>query len=191
MQRVIKVCGTKADKKGELALGTLNNCANGQTPWGTYLTCEENFDDFFGSSDANYKFTESEKRYGLGVKSTYGWELDSRFDLAKNPNEPNRFGFVVEIDPYDANSTPIKRTALGRFKHENVEIVISKEGNVVAYMGDDEINEFLYKFVSKGKFDPNNPKNNKNLLDEGTLYVAKFEGRKFKRKRRVDRIKLW
>ncbi|EPH6467327.1 TPA: PhoX family phosphatase [Campylobacter upsaliensis] len=167
---------TKADKKGELALGTLNNCANGQTPWGTYLTCEENFDDFFGSSDANYKFTESEKRYGLGVKSTYGWELDSRFDLAKNPNEPNRFGWVVEIDPYDANSTPIKRTALGRFKHENVEIVISKEGNVVAYMGDDEINEFLYKFVSKGKFDPNNPKNNKNLLDEGTLYVAKFEG---------------
>lgn len=167
---------TQADKKGELALGTLNNCANGQTPWGTYLTCEENFDDFFGSSDANFNFTDSQKRYGLGVKSTYGWELDPRFDLAKNPNEPNRFGWVVEIDPYDANSTPIKRTALGRFKHENVEIVISKEGNVVAYMGDDEADEFLYKFVSKGKFDKNNPKKNKNLLEEGTLYVAKLQG---------------
>ncbi|MCI5969323.1 PhoX family protein [Helicobacter sp.] len=167
---------TQADKKGELALGTINNCANGQTPWGTYLTCEENFDSYFGSSNPNYNFNPSEKRYGLSTKSNYGWELDPRFDIAKNPNEPNRFGWVVEIDPYDANSTPIKRTALGRFKHENVEIVISKEGNVVAYMGDDEANEFLYKFVSKGKFDKNNPRNNRNLLEEGTLYVAKLQG---------------
>lgn len=167
---------TPADTKGELVLGTINNCANGQTPWGTYLTCEENFDSYFGSSDANYNFSQQEKRYGLGTKSNYGWELDPRFDLAKNPNEPNRFGWVVEIDPYDATSTPIKRTALGRFKHENVEIVVSKEGNVVAYMGDDEAGEFLYKFVSKGKFDAKNPRNNRNLLEDGTLYVAKLQG---------------
>ncbi|WP_104722323.1 PhoX family protein [Helicobacter mesocricetorum] len=167
---------TQADKKGELVLGTLNNCANGQTPWGTYLTCEENFDGFFGASDADYKFTESQKRYGIGVKSNYGWELDPRFDISKNPNEPNRFGWIVEIDPYNPNSIPIKRTALGRFKHENIEIVLSREGYVVAYMGDDEANEFLYKFVSKEKFDSKNPQKNKNLLEDGVLYVARIQG---------------
>lgn len=167
---------TQADEKGELILGTLNNCANGQTPWGTYLTCEENFDNFFGASDLNYQFTQSQKRYGMKARSNYGWELDCRFDISKNPNEPNRFGWVVEIDPYNPNSTPMKRTALGRFKHENVEIVLSKEGYVVAYMGDDEADEFLYKFVSKEKFDSKNPKKNKNLLEEGTLYVARIQG---------------
>lgn len=165
---------TKEDKKGEIVKGTFNNCANGQTPWGTYLTCEENFDDFFGSSNENYTFSDTQKRYGLGATSAYKWELDERFDIAKNENEPNRFGFVVEIDPYDASSTPIKRTSLGRFKHENVEIVINNDGYVVAYMGDDEANEFLYKFVSKNKYNKNNQKANKDILDEGVLYVAKF-----------------
>lgn len=165
---------TKADKKGVVARGTLNNCANGQTPWGTYLTCEENFNDFFGCKDEKYEFNEAQKRYGLKNKSLYGWEKDERFDIAKNENEPNRFGFVVEIDPFDADSTPIKRTSLGRFKHENAEIVVSKNGQVVVYMGDDEANEFLYKFVCKKKFDKNNKAANKNILDEGTLYVAKF-----------------
>ena len=106
----------------------------------------------------------------------YKWELDPRFDLAKNPNEANRFGWVVEIDPYNANSTPIKRTALGRFKHENAEVLINKDGRVVVYMGDDEANEFLYKFVSKNKFNKTNKAANKNILDSGTLYVAKFSG---------------
>lgn len=165
---------TKEDKKGEIVKGTFNNCANGQTPWGTYLTCEENFDDFFGSSNENYTFSDTQKRYGLGATSAYKWELDERFDIAKNENEPNRFGFVVEIDPYDASSTPIKRTSLGRFKHENVEIVINNDDYVVAYMGDDEANEFLYKFVSKNKYNKNNQKANKDILDEGVLYVAKF-----------------
>lgn len=167
---------TQADKKGELILGTLQNCANGQTPWGTYLTCEENFDYCFGASDSNHNFTESQKRYGIKSKSVYGWEIDSRFDISKNPNEPNRFGWIVEIDPYDPKSTPIKRTALGRFKHENVEIALSKDGYVVAYMGDDEANEFLYKFISKEKFNPKNPQKNRNLLEEGTLYVARIQG---------------
>ncbi|MDA3966529.1 PhoX family protein [Helicobacter sp. WB40] len=165
---------TKDDKNGERILGTINNCANGKTPWGTYLACEENFDDFFGSSNKKLELNESEKRYGVGVDSVYKWELDSRFDISKNRNEPNRFGYVVEIDPYNPNSTPIKRCALGRFKHENAEVLINKDGHVVVYMGDDEVNEFIYKFVSKNKFDSKNNKNNRNLLESGTLYVAKF-----------------
>ncbi|MBP3676171.1 MAG: PhoX family phosphatase [Campylobacter sp.] len=172
--RAHKLMKTKADKSGTKVFGTINNCASGKTPWGTYLTCEENFDDFFGSSDKNYKFNLAQKRYGLSIKGeNYEWKLDERFDIAKNENEPNRFGWVVEIDPYNPNSTPIKRTALGRFKHENAEIVIAKNGEVVVYMGDDEADEFLYKFVSKAKYNPNKP--NKDILNEGTLYVAKLK----------------
>ena len=161
--------------KDGFVYGTLNNCANGQTPWGTYLTCEENFDDFFGSSDKNYKFSKAEKRYGLGVESAYGWEkFDPRFDVSKNPKEPECFGWVVEIDPLNANSTPIKRTSLGRFKHENVELVVEKDGSVIAYMGDDEANEFVYKFVSAHKYKKG--ADTSKILDEGTLYVGQFNG---------------
>lgn len=168
---------TAADKEGKIVLGTLNNCGKGQTPWGTYLSCEENFDDFFGFSDANFKPSESLKRYGFKQKSDYGWEqFDERFDLSKNENEANRFGWVVEIDPYDPTSMPKKRTALGRFKHENCEIVIAENGHVVAYSGDDEVNEFVYKFVSRDKFDKTDMSKNRDLLEFGTLYVAKFEG---------------
>lgn len=168
-----KLLKTRADKSGVRVLGTINNCASGKTPWGTYLTCEENFDGFFGSSDENYAFNPSQKRYGLSIKGeNYEWKLDERFDIAKNENEPNRFGWVVEIDPYNPNSTPIKRTALGRFKHENAEVVIAKDGKIVVYMGDDEANEFIYKFVSKAKYNPNKP--NRDILNEGTLYAAKF-----------------
>lgn len=164
---------TKDDKNGEIVLGTFANCANGKTPWGTYLTCEENFDDFFGSSDKNIEFDKTLKRYGVSKNSLYGWEIDERFDLAKNPNEINRFGYVVEIDPFNPNSTPIKRTSLGRFKHENIEIIIDKDGFIVAYMGDDEANEFIYKFISSMKYDKNNP--DLDILDKGTLYVARFD----------------
>ncbi|MDO4673592.1 PhoX family phosphatase [Campylobacter sp.] len=162
--------------KGEkFVYGTLNNCANGQTPWGTYLTCEENVDTFFGSSDENISFDEGQKRFGFKTKSAYGWEkFDARFDLAKNPDEANRFGWVVEINPYDAKSTPVKRTALGRFKHENVELIVEKDGSVVAYMGDDEAGEFIYKFVSKHKYQKG--KDASKILDEGTLYVGQFNG---------------
>lgn len=166
---------TQADPTGTVALGTFNNCANGRTPWGTYLTCEENFNGYFGSTESlpdNAAF----KRYGISAKGAgYNWHaFDGRFDLAKNPNEPNRFGWVVEIDPMDPTSTPIKRTALGRFKHENAEVVVNADGHVVAYMGDDEKGEHIYKFVSAKKFDAKNPKVSRNLLDEGTLYVARF-----------------
>lgn len=166
---------TKADPTGKKVLGTFNNCANGETPWGTYLTCEENFNDFFGS-EQNAALTADDKRYGIEAEqSDYQWHnFDDRFDVAKNPNEPNRFGWVVEIDPNDPTSTPLKRTALGRFKHENAALVVNDDGHVVVYLGDDERGEHLYKFVSKDKYQKGNNAANRNLLEEGTLYVAKF-----------------
>ncbi|MPV82802.1 PhoX family protein [Campylobacter hepaticus] len=155
--------------------GTFANCANGQTPWGTYITCEENFDDFFGSSDENLEFNDVLKRYGFKKTSHYGWEkFDSRFDLAKNKNVLNHYGWIVEINPYDANSIPIKRTSLGRFKHENAEIIVEEDGSVIVYMGDDEANEFIYKFVSKHKYKKGF--DTSKILDEGILYVAQFDG---------------
>ena len=165
---------TEADPSGRTVFGTFNNCANGETPWGTYLTCEENFNGYFGSS-SEVTQTKDQKRYGIQAKDRYQWyKFDKRFDLAMNPTEPNRFGWVVEIDPMDPNSIPKKRTALGRFKHENAALTVNKDGHVVVYLGDDERGEHLYKFVSKGKFDPNNKMGNRELLAEGTMYVAKF-----------------
>ncbi|EAK1249412.1 PhoX family phosphatase [Campylobacter lari] len=156
--------------------GTLNNCANGKTPWGTYLTCEENINDFFGSLDEKIKFSKEQLRFGFKAQSQYGWEkFDERFDLSKNPNEANNFGWVVEIDPFDPNSIPIKRTALGRFKHENAELIVEDDGTVVIYMGDDEANEFIYKFISKHKYKKG--LDTSKILDEGTLYVAQFNGK--------------
>lgn len=168
---------TYADPSGTTVMGTLNNCAHGHTPWGTYLTCEENWNGYFG---ANGPFTETkhERRYGVTAKGFgYRWhEADPRFDLNSpgNRNEPNRFGWVVEIDPWNPDSTPIKRTALGRFKHEGAWVVLGGDNRVAVYMGDDERNEYIYKFVCKNKYTPDNPAANRNLLDEGTLYVARF-----------------
>lgn len=168
---------TAADPKGKKVLGTFQNCANGKTPWGTYLTCEENFTDCFGSSNAEQKFDAAQKRYGAVVASKeINWHLhDPRFDLAKNPNELNRHGWVVEIDPFDPQSTPVKRTALGRFKHENAALAQTRDGRAVVYMGDDERGEFIYKFISRDQINHRNPKANRDLLDHGTLYVARFD----------------
>ncbi|KAF0867243.1 PhoX family phosphatase [Pseudomonas sp. LD120] len=168
---------TAADPKGKDVLGTFQNCANGKTPWGTYLTCEENFTDCFGSSDAAQTFDATQKRYGAVVASKeIDWHLhDPRFELAKNPNEFNRHGWVVEIDPFDPQSTPVKRTALGRFKHENAALAETRDGRAVVYMGDDERGEFIYKFISRDTIDHRNPKANRDLLDHGTLYVARFD----------------
>ncbi len=166
---------TAADPNGTLALGTWNNCGNGRTPWGTYLTCEENFNGYFSSSDPNYDRSDDMKRYGVGLKDRgYAWATaDERFDISKHPNEPNRFGYIVEIDPLDPTSTPRKRTALGRFKHENAELVVATNGSVVVYLGDDERGEFLYRFVSEGKYVPGG--DNRDLLENGRLYVANFD----------------
>ncbi|EFO9318909.1 PhoX family phosphatase [Campylobacter coli] len=162
-------------KNEKFVHGTFANCANGQTPWGTYITCEENFENFFGSSDENLEFNDSLKRYGFNKTSLYRWEkFDERFDLAKNIDEANRFGWIVEINPFDAKSTPVKRTSLGRFKHENAEIIVEKDGSVIVYMGDDEMNEFIYKFVSKHKYKKGT--DTSKILDEGTLYVGQFNG---------------
>jgi len=165
---------TAADPSGTTSLGTWNNCGNGRTPWGTYLTCEENFNGYFSSSDPDYKPGAELKRYGVGNKDAgYAWATaDERFDISKHPNEPNRAGYIVEIDPLDPTSTPDKRTAMGRFKHENVEVVVANDGHVVAYMGDDERGEFIYKFVSAGKYAEGG--DNRGLLEDGRLFVAKF-----------------
>lgn len=166
---------TAADATGTRSLGTWNNCGNGRTPWGTYLTCEENFNGYFSSSDENVEISDELKRYGVGVKDWgYNWaSVDDRFDISKNPNEPNRAGYVVEIDPADPASTPKKRTALGRFKHENAELVIAASGNAVVYMGDDERGEFMYKFVSDGVYAVGG--DNSDLLADGRLFAARFD----------------
>ena len=175
---------TSADPRGETVLGTLNNCGGGLTPWGTWLSGEENFNQYFANAASVTDPAQASrlKRYGIaGEASDRQWEkYDDRFDLAKEPNEVNRFGFVVEIDPYDPTSTPKKRTALGRFKHEAAEPRITRDGRVAVYMGDDERFDYFYKFVSDEKVDKGNSrrarKHNAKLLDNGTLYVAKFTG---------------
>ncbi|MFN7087418.1 MAG: PhoX family protein [Burkholderiales bacterium] len=172
---------TAADPSGRRVLGTLNNCAHGYTPWGTYLTCEENFNGYFGANAAGLAsapITAHERRFGVsGAGFRYRWhEVDPRFDIraAGNQNEPNRFGWVVEVDPFNPQSTPVKRTAMGRFKHEGATLALAPDNTVAFYMGDDERNEYVYKFVCAKKFNPRNPAANRNMLDEGTLYVARF-----------------
>jgi secreted PhoX family phosphatase len=165
---------TAADPTGTKSLGTWNNCGNGRTPWGTYLACEENFNGYFSSSDSDFVKPPQFKRYGIKSKDWgYGWaKYDNRFDVSKHPNEPNRAGYVVEIDPLDPQSTPKKRTALGRFKHENAEVVIAGDGRIVVYMGDDERGEFLYRYVSEGTYAVGG--DTSQLLNNGTLYAAQF-----------------
>jgi secreted PhoX family phosphatase len=144
----------------------------GYTPWGTYLACEENFNGYFRKAGTQ---TALERRYGITAAGFgYLWHTtDSRFDADAEPNEANRFGWVVEINPFDPHSTPVKRTALGRFKHEGAWVQEARDGRVVVYSGDDEQFEYIYRYVSnlpwkkarKRKIDP---------LDDGILYVAKF-----------------
>jgi secreted PhoX family phosphatase len=162
---------------GNPVLGTLNNCANGQTPWGTYLTCEENFNGYFGTASTTWKANVEQTRYGV-VAAGFGYDwhkFDARFDLsnAAYANEINRFGWVVEIDPNNPKSVPVKRTALGRIKHEGATVVEGKDGRAVVYMGDDERFDYVYKFVSKDSWKKMIAAG-KSPLDEGTLYVAKY-----------------
>ncbi|GAA4419611.1 PhoX family protein [Georgenia halophila] len=171
---------TSADAEGRTVLGTLNNCAGGLTPWGTWLTAEENFNQYFANADAVADPTARERlsRYGAtGGESGRKWErFDARFDLALEPNEFNRFGWIVEVDPFDPTSTPKKRTALGRFKHEAANVQIAADGRAVAYMGDDERFDYLYKFVSDEAYVEGDVAHNATLLDNGTLYVARLTG---------------
>ncbi|MER8046795.1 PhoX family phosphatase [Streptomyces sp. NPDC094032] len=168
---------TSVDPSGRKVLGTLNNCSGGTTPWGTTLHGEENFNQYFANASS-----ATDKRYGIGTgASERKWErFDKRFDLKQEPNEAHRFGWVVELDPYDPESTPRKRTALGRFKHEAAQPRMTADGRPVVYMGDDERFDYFYKFVSSKRMKKGGSRaahaHNLTLLDEGTLYVAKLSG---------------
>ena len=178
---------TKFSRDGTKTRGTLNNCAHGVTPWNTYLTAEENWAGYFVNADA--EMPREHKRYGVSDEgSRYGWEKTAggadaymRFNAAATGasaaedyrNEPNTFGWMVEFDPFDPASVPVKRTHLGRFAHEGVVFAPAVAGKpVVCYSGDDSRFEYIYKFVSAAPFDPANASGD--LLDDGTLYVARF-----------------
>ncbi|WP_449348763.1 PhoX family protein [Streptomyces shaanxiensis] len=168
---------TSADPTGRKVLGTLNNCSGGTTPWGTTLHGEENFNQYFAGASRT-----TDKRYGIGTgASERKWErFDKRFDVAQEPNEPHRFGYVVELDPYDPSSTPRKHTALGRFKHEGATVRLTHDGRPVVYSGDDERFDYFYKFVGSKRMKHGSSRavraHNLSLLDEGTLYVARLTG---------------
>lgn len=154
--------------------GTVNNCSMGHTPWGTYLTCEENFHQYFGATAAGWTPSVEQRRVGITAGQGWDWhKFDERFDLSKNAGEENRFGWVVEIDPNDPTKKPIKRTALGRFKHEGATVVEGIAKRIVVYSGDDERNEYIYKFVSAQNWRAMMARG-QHPLEEGTLYVAKF-----------------
>jgi secreted PhoX family phosphatase len=166
---------TGADATGTKVFGTVNNCAGGVTPWGTYVMAEENIHGYFmGELPEGHRESDNHKRMGV-PEGAYQWgNFEDRFDISKEPNEPNRFGWIVEVDVNDPNSVPKKRTALGRFKHEGAESIVAGDGRVVFYLGDDERFDYVYKFVTSGTFNAEDRAANLSLLDEGTLYVAKF-----------------
>ncbi|MGC5258030.1 PhoX family protein [Gordonia sp. DT218] len=179
---------TSADPAGTTVLGTIANCSGGLTPWGTMLSGEENYNNYFANASAVTDTATKDRldRYSFEDDADYHqWgRFDERFDLAREPNEANRFGYVVEVDPHDPSSTPVKHSALGRLKHESATIhVVSSgpdTGTVVAYSGDDERFEYIYKFVSsrrmKTGLSSTARTHNLGILDEGTLYVASFTG---------------
>jgi hypothetical protein len=164
---------TAADPEGRTVLGTLSNCATGLTPWGTVLSGEENWAGYFdgpASPDAD------QRRWGLRQQGWSQWAAhDERFDAARHPHEFHRFGWVVEVDPMDPQSTPVKRTALGRAAHEGAWVAATKDGRAVVYSGEDARFEYIYKFVSRDRIAPGGGRANRRLLDHGTLYVARFD----------------
>ncbi len=191
-----KRLSTSTDPTGTRVVGTINNCAGGITPWGTYLMAEENFHGYFWGNLATHpkerllKSNELQQpitgeveehpesrnytRYGIPGRDYVWGQYHARWNIHAEPNEANRFGWIVEVDPLDPHSVPVKRTALGRFKHEGAETVVNHDGRVVLYSGDDEVFEYVYKFITHGRFDRNNRSANRDLLDNGTLYVARF-----------------
>ncbi len=179
---------TKFSPDGTKTRGTLNNCAYGATPWDTYMAAEENWAGYFINTDA--EMAREHKRYGVSnEESRYGWEKTAggaddaaRFNATATGasavedyrNEPNTFGWMVEFNPFDAASVPVKRTALGRFAHEGVVFAPAVAGKpVVCYSGDDSRFEYIYKFVSTGAYEAG--VTNGDILNDGTLYVARFD----------------
>ena len=170
---------TAQDPSGTQVIGTFSNCAGGQTPWGTTLIAEENVNQHFYVDLEQHQDASLLKRYGYREKSRRSaWhKIDDRFDLHKTPNEANRFGWVVELDPYHPQQAPVKRSALGRFKHECATCVINADQRVVVYSADDQINEYLYRYVSRDRYQAGQKglKAHGHLLDHGTLQVAVFQ----------------
>ena len=175
---------TTDDADGTNVIGTLNNCAGGMTPWGTWLMAEENFHGYFWTNmldddgkpviAADHPEVVSYKRYGIpGMWYAWGAHHD-RFNIDSEPHAPNKFGWVVEVDPMDPTSVPVKHTALGRFRHEGAETTVASDGRLVIYMGDDNRFDYQYKYVSAGKVSDDRAANS-NLLSDGTLYVARFD----------------
>lgn len=177
---------TKADPTGRKLWGTINNCAGGRTPWGTYMTGEENCHGYFWTDRKGAdgkRLTKglggeqqrSYERYGI-PSNWYSWgRFHERFNVDKEPNECHRFNWIVEIDPFDPQSTPVKHTALGRFRHEGAEMIVNKDGRVAVYTGDDSRFEYIYRFVSRRGYQPGSRAHNRRLLSEGTLSVARFD----------------
>ena len=170
---------TSEDPRGVRVRGTMNNCSGGTTPWGTVLSGEENFNQYFYAEGTSAE----EKRYGLGAADTRNWRsIDPRWDATRDGyrNEPNRFGWIVEVDPFSPHSTPVKHTAMGRLKHEGANVIVNGDGHVVAYMGDDERFDYVYRFVSRETYrrgaGRSAQRHNRRLLSDGDLSVAKFNG---------------
>lgn len=170
---------TADDADGRTVRGTFANCSAGRTPWGTVLSAEENFHDAFGGRAGLPPLSEdvlNHARTGIATgASKWDWERhEPRFDVRLHPHEPYRFGWVVEVDPYDPGWVPRKRTALGRMRREAANSVVAAGGQVALYSGDDIAFEYVYKFVTRARFDPRDRAANRDLLDDGTLYVARF-----------------
>jgi secreted PhoX family phosphatase len=182
---------TSADASGKRVIGTLANCSGGMTPWGTWLTAEENFQFYFASDIAADTAADEEAeldpalaehperrnyhRLGIPRRRSAWHRHEARWNIEREPNEANRFGWVVEIDPRDPAGLPVKRTALGRFSHEGATCHLNGDGRVVVYSGDDASFEYFYRFVSARAYDPAAPAANRDLLDDGTLSVARFD----------------
>jgi secreted PhoX family phosphatase len=153
------------------AIGTLANCGGGVTPWNTVLTCEENYQDYYGERTLQDEpgSSEDDAPNELKTDMSYRW-----FDDTDNAQPPEHYGWVVEIDPFDPESKPRKHTWLGRLRHENAAVTLSESGKVVVYTGHDQEDQRIYKFVSSGTFDANDRETNFDLLTDGMLYVANF-----------------
>ncbi len=185
---------TKYSNDGTMTRGMLNQCAHGVTPWNTYLTSEENWSGYFSNVDleeGDERVPREHTRYGVrvGRASRYGWELAAngadeyvRFNVSPNGdspledyrNEPNGFGYMIEMDPFDPRSVPKKRTSMGRFAHEGAVFQPAVEGEpIVVYMGCDARFEYIYKYVSAQPYFKETAGGH--LLDNGTLYVARFD----------------
>lgn len=161
-------------KDGIKSAGTMGNCAGGFTPWGTYLTAEENIQNYFSGDVSKHPEKENMKRFGMTGRKHFFKNVDKRFDLNSDHQSPLHFGWVVEIDPQSPDEPIKKHSMLGRAKHECAMMTIDKNGHAVVYTSDDQAFEYIYKFVSKGKYIEGNRKHNKTLLEEGTLYAAQF-----------------